>query len=551
MKLKTMMKIGCFAVIVACALLVLGCGGKKAQSTTTVQRSAGEKIDPLNQTETMNVRVSVAVRGHQQNGSRQAKWLEDRYNVKFEIIPNPGAADANARISLMMADDKERPDILWWNRTMDPDFSRWVNAGLMAELTDWVDKYTVMSDYLNNQDPRSLFFSFGADGKLFRMPGDVPEAGWEVGWIRKDWLDNLGLAVPKTLKELEDVMYAFTYNDPDGNGINDTYGWGGDSGDIRYWWPWMQGSGGGYGHINPDFDFIRLPDGSFGYAGAHEDTRLWVSRVAEQFKKGVITPNSFVAGVNFTEEFNRGYFGAFYRYVSWNNPSSVVNFYANNPGANLIPFDMVAGDNGDPQEDPSNVASSHFFGITKNSSDPERLFALWDDMQSPGYDGPYVMKRNGVQGVDWDFNSDGVFYRIISEAENTEKNYGVNIFADMFNRKDKWNISNTSETVDLFTKVSRNSRRAYNRLVERKDVNSYTVWNRNGPELTDIRNGFLWSVMSGNESIDGWDNYIARLKAAGLDEVLSELTEKMTKQDEDLRVYLESRGVKAENTLFN
>ena len=44
--------------------------------------------------------------------------------------------------------------------------------------------------------------------------------------IRKDWLDNLGLEVPTTLDELFDVMYAFTYNDPDGNGKNDTWGYG-------------------------------------------------------------------------------------------------------------------------------------------------------------------------------------------------------------------------------------------------------------------------------------------------------------------------------------
>ena len=42
--------------------------------------------------------------------------------------------------------------------------------------------------------------------------------------IRQDWLDNLGLEMPKTFDELYDVLYAFTYNDPDGNGIDDTYG---------------------------------------------------------------------------------------------------------------------------------------------------------------------------------------------------------------------------------------------------------------------------------------------------------------------------------------
>lgn len=42
--------------------------------------------------------------------------------------------------------------------------------------------------------------------------------------IRQDWLENLGLEMPTSLDELYDVLYAFTYNDPDGNGVDDTYG---------------------------------------------------------------------------------------------------------------------------------------------------------------------------------------------------------------------------------------------------------------------------------------------------------------------------------------
>ena len=44
--------------------------------------------------------------------------------------------------------------------------------------------------------------------------------------IRKDWLDRLGLSIPKTTDEFLAVMQAFTTNDPDGNGKNDTYGFG-------------------------------------------------------------------------------------------------------------------------------------------------------------------------------------------------------------------------------------------------------------------------------------------------------------------------------------
>lgn len=42
--------------------------------------------------------------------------------------------------------------------------------------------------------------------------------------IRKDWLDNLGLSIPETPEELLEICRAFTEDDPDGNGKDDTWG---------------------------------------------------------------------------------------------------------------------------------------------------------------------------------------------------------------------------------------------------------------------------------------------------------------------------------------
>ena len=43
--------------------------------------------------------------------------------------------------------------------------------------------------------------------------------------MRQDWLDNLGLSYPETVEEFTEVMRAFTEDDPDGNGEDDTYGY--------------------------------------------------------------------------------------------------------------------------------------------------------------------------------------------------------------------------------------------------------------------------------------------------------------------------------------
>lgn len=55
----------------------------------------------------------------------------------------------------------------------------------------------------------------------------VPTAGQryqEAAFIRQDWLDTLGLAMPTTTDELKAVLQAFADQDPNGNSSNDTFG---------------------------------------------------------------------------------------------------------------------------------------------------------------------------------------------------------------------------------------------------------------------------------------------------------------------------------------
>lgn len=42
--------------------------------------------------------------------------------------------------------------------------------------------------------------------------------------LRSDWLENLGLEEPVDLESYRNVLHAFTYDDPDGDGQDDTYG---------------------------------------------------------------------------------------------------------------------------------------------------------------------------------------------------------------------------------------------------------------------------------------------------------------------------------------
>lgn len=103
-------------------------------------------------------------------------------------------------------------------------FTRGIQEGLWTDMTEVVANM----EYLDNQYLiEELMGYVTVDGTVWAIPTDSGEATNPRGVvIRKDWLDNLGLEMPTTMDELLEVMRAFTYDDPDGNGEDDTYGTG-------------------------------------------------------------------------------------------------------------------------------------------------------------------------------------------------------------------------------------------------------------------------------------------------------------------------------------
>lgn len=491
---------------------------KTEDAAVTATADSSEKIDVLNQSETMKLSI-VCLQGHTQPDSQIEKWLEERYNLDIDVIALPGWSDGEAKIQLLMSDENQRPDFIWW-WNMEKDFSQWVDSGLLVDVSQYMNKYTNMRDYYNGQDPNILFFASSDAESTYRIPGDVSEPACQTLMIRQDWLDNLNLKVPTTLDELEDVLYAFTFDDPDGNGVDDTYGLGGDGYDFRTFWPWIQGSGEAYSHYDK---FMVKEDGTYLYGPASDDTKIWVDRVAKLYKDGVITQD-IVADTDRDEEMANGGFGVTYSWVTYNNPANATmkSFYASNPNAKWLAIDMVTGDNGTPQDDASTVAAWCYFGITSTCTDPERAYAIWDDMAT---DENYIHRRFGVEGEQYTKNDDGSYNIIMSPdgTENQEQNIGMKLFSDLFARKDYCNIENTAETSVLYEKVIANSRLAYSKIVEKKNPNAYVEWNEHGTDIEDTVKEYLWSCIAGTDSVDNWDKYISSLQTAGLDEVIAEV----------------------------
>ncbi len=148
------------------------------------------------------------------------KILREKLGIDLKITAEPSNENDQDVKILAAAAANQLPDIFMVRR--DP-WQVLIKQGLVAPVDDM---YPLMPHRAPNHfTPDSIAFTT-IRGKSygFAFPGSLQKNEGLV--IRKDWLDKLGLKMPTNLDELYDVCYAFTFKDPDGNGKNDTYGYG-------------------------------------------------------------------------------------------------------------------------------------------------------------------------------------------------------------------------------------------------------------------------------------------------------------------------------------
>ncbi len=117
-------------------------------------------------------------------------------------------------------------------------------ADLTGKLQTWAPN--VYKQLQSSTHPYAKSVAY-APGKVYSLPSIFPSEseGGSVSlleecqpMINTAWLDELGLDIPTTTDEFYKVAKAFTDEDPDGNGKDDTYGFGIKLFTPQIWNPW-------------------------------------------------------------------------------------------------------------------------------------------------------------------------------------------------------------------------------------------------------------------------------------------------------------------------
>ena len=140
--------------------------------------------------------------------------FEKKFNVKLKVnaLPANGYTD---KVSLLVSSGDIKGLV---NLYMPSDVLRYKNDGAIEKLDDYLTG-NIVWEQMDEVYKKLFYFDNSTWGIGMAYGGSVFARSF-----RQDWLDSLGLEVPDNVDELAEVARAFTENDPDGNGQNDTYG---------------------------------------------------------------------------------------------------------------------------------------------------------------------------------------------------------------------------------------------------------------------------------------------------------------------------------------
>lgn len=148
------------------------------------------------------------------NDNISTKYVQENFGdpngIRVEYVPVPRSQERDMLNTLMAANDA--PD-LCFSYYGDLVFNYGKNGGL-HDLGPYLENYPALKEYLGDN-----VLEYGVFGGVqFAIPAKRMDLGALTTFIRKDWLDKLGLEVPTTTEEFYNTMVAFKEKDPGGFG---------------------------------------------------------------------------------------------------------------------------------------------------------------------------------------------------------------------------------------------------------------------------------------------------------------------------------------------
>ncbi len=328
--------------------------------------------------------------------------IREELNIDLHYTIIPPRGDGETKLNPAAAAN-DLPDLFQIVSTTEArdNLYTYYELGLLAPVDDM---FAMMPERTKNHyNNQMLIDMMTFDGQVYGLP-ELPIIPKREGFcIRQDWLDALGLEAPTTPAELLEVAIAFTTQDPDGNGKNDTYGIG----------AFIEGQG-----VGRRFNYI------FGAYGVPD---IWNFVDAETFGLNVRDPQyyevmEFMVELNeakvidpdwptltkdeFRARWKQGRFGIMWEdFAALTNKSNYTPFDENFPDGSWTPLPALTGPEGEAYYG-HYEGNFNLFAVSKAAADAGKKEAIARLLEWIATDGYYLLGF-GEEGVNFNLDENG------------------------------------------------------------------------------------------------------------------------------------------------
>lgn len=473
------------------------------------------------------------------------RYLRELLNVQNKDVFEAADYLYDNMVSMAITDD-ELPDIMIvQERDTLKDLAE---NGKLEDLTESYE--TCASSRI-----KDIYDSYGEDllelatidGRLMAIPGTNIQNGPNLLWLRKDWMDKLGLKAPKNLEEAEEIIRQFVEKDPGGNGEGKTVGLVFNKDEI--------GDGDKCYALDIIFSrygafpkkWVKDASGQAVYSSATENAKDALAHLRRLYKKGVLD-NQFLVRTtaNIDSLIVNGKCGSFF--APWwapNNP--LMKAYENNPEADWQPYLIPTKEDGTVTTYTQDITDKYIV-VRKGFEHPEIavkiINVLFDytryiDMENEEMQSYYSLNVDPTArplAVNVDYN-DALFRttesikkalageKPVNELITIEKSY-YSICRDYFLHKEKpsaeeWaGYMSRIVTVDILAD-------AKIEYLEPFATSETATMRSEGWNLELLEKEAYLKIISGEEGLDYFDSFVTEWKERGGDAITEEVQESL------------------------
>lgn len=316
------------------------------------------------------------------------QYIRDTLGIDVNLIQGD-AANFNQQLALYISSG-DMPDIVFCDYNVWMDYAK---TGAWADLSPYLgEEYADLMKFVGED-----WSYMTLDDQIYGIPNELKVPSSHVTYIRQDWLDNLGLEVPTSLEEYTEVMRQFTFNDPDGNGKNDTYGLSAAG------YTYLSFLMGAFG-ASTERDYFLNEEGTITDNAISDEYKAALAYLRDIYSEGLIDPELFTCTYEQAmAKWGRGEMGVLSAWWSHGfNAYSRFDFGSLQPDAVVKPILPPVGEDGKS----GNLHSAPFsqaVGISYLCSE-EEIEAAMKYMNFQASDYGFRVLQYGVEGefFEWD-----------------------------------------------------------------------------------------------------------------------------------------------------